>query len=163
VLLRVEERRARARTAVRCRLGDRAIARSAAGLGRDAAEVRGLLDDTTKLADRQARALASLATQLQQVTAAQRAIGGHTAASGDAMARARDAVEGVGGEVAGIVQTMREVADAAGDITQIALQTRLVAFNASVEAKRAGDAGRGFGVVADAVRIWQRASSSRRS
>jgi methyl-accepting chemotaxis protein len=57
-----------------------------------------------------------------------------------------------GGEVAGIVQTLREVAEAAGDITQIALQTRLVAFNASVEAKRAGEAGRGFGVVADAVK-----------
>ena len=41
---------------------------------------------------------------------------------------------------------------AAGTITQIALQARLVAFNASVEAKRAGDAGRGFGVVADAVK-----------
>lgn len=47
---------------------------------------------------------------------------------------------------------MRDVARAAESITQIALQTRLVAFNASVEAKRAGDAGRGFGVVADAVK-----------
>ena len=47
---------------------------------------------------------------------------------------------------------MRDVAGAAESITQIALQTRLVAFNASVEAKRAGDAGRGFGVVADAVK-----------
>jgi methyl-accepting chemotaxis protein len=44
------------------------------------------------------------------------------------------------------------VSDAAGQITRIALQTRLVAFNASVEAKRAGEAGRGFGVVADAVK-----------
>lgn len=47
---------------------------------------------------------------------------------------------------------MRDVARAAESITEIALQTRLVAFNASVEAKRAGDAGRGFGVVADAVK-----------
>jgi len=44
------------------------------------------------------------------------------------------------------------VSRAAESITQIALQTRLVAFNASVEAKRAGEAGRGFGVVADAVK-----------
>lgn len=58
----------------------------------------------------------------------------------------------VASEVAGIVQVLHEVSAAAGDITQIALQTRLVAFNASVEAKRAGEAGRGFGVVADAVK-----------
>jgi methyl-accepting chemotaxis protein len=68
------------------------------------------------------------------------------------VAGAREAVEAVGGEVAGIVDTLREVASAASEITQIALQTRLVAFNASVEAKRAGEAGRGFGVVADAVK-----------
>ena len=79
-------------------------------------------------------------------------IGGHTRAEPDAVARARQAVEAVGGEVGGIVDTLRQVADAAGQITQIALQTRLVAFNASVEAKRAGEAGRGFGVVADAVK-----------
>jgi len=47
---------------------------------------------------------------------------------------------------------LRDVARAAESITEIALQTRLIAFNASVEAKRAGDAGRGFGVVADAVK-----------
>jgi hypothetical protein len=61
-------------------------------------------------------------------------------------------VQSLGGEVTAIVDTLHQVADAAGQITQIALQTRLVAFNASVEAKRAGEAGRGFGVVADAVK-----------
>jgi methyl-accepting chemotaxis protein len=128
------------------------LARQASTLGRDAAEVRGTIDDTTKLAARQAQALQALAEQMREVTAAQQAIGRHGDAGRDAVARARTAVEGVGHEVGGIVQTLREVADAAADITQIALQTRLVAFNASVEAKRAGDAGRGFGVVADAVK-----------
>ena len=128
------------------------IARHASHLGREAAEVRGLIDDAQKVAKRQAEALLQLSTQVQQVTQSQDAISAQTHASRDAVTRAREAVEGVGREVTGIVDTLRQVSGAAGQITQIALQTRLVAFNASVEAKRAGDAGRGFGVVADAVK-----------
>jgi methyl-accepting chemotaxis protein len=128
------------------------ISKQASTMGREVAEVRGQIDDTTKGAERQAKAVAALAEQVRSVTQAQEDIGGVAAGSRDAMARARQAVEGVGKEVSGIVDTLRHVADAAGQITQVALQTRLVAFNASVEAKRAGDAGRGFGVVADAVR-----------
>jgi methyl-accepting chemotaxis protein len=128
------------------------IARHASHLGREAAEVRGLIDDAQKVAKRQAEALLQLSTQVQQVTQSQDAISAQTHASRDAVTRAREAVEGVGREVGGIVDTLREVSGAAAQISQIALQTRLVAFNASVEAKRAGDAGRGFGVVADAVK-----------
>lgn len=128
------------------------IGKQASTMGREVAEVRGQLDDTTKGAARQAQAVAALAEQLKSITRAQDDISGVTAGSLGAVARARQAVEGIGTEVSGIVDTLRNVADAAGQITQIALQTRLVAFNASVEAKRAGDAGRGFGVVADAVK-----------
>jgi methyl-accepting chemotaxis protein len=124
----------------------------ASTMGREAAEVRGVIEDTQKLSARQAQAVAALAQQLQQITRSQESIGAHTQGSLGAVAHARSAVETVGREVGGIVETLRQVADAAGQITQIALQTRLVAFNASVEAKRAGEAGRGFGVVADAVK-----------
>jgi methyl-accepting chemotaxis protein len=128
------------------------IGKQASTMGREVAEVRGQLDDTTKGAERQTRAVAALAEQVRSITQAQEQIGSVTAGSREAVSRARAAVEGVGQEVSGIVDTLRHVSDAASQITQVALQTRLVAFNASVEAKRAGDAGRGFGVVADAVK-----------
>ncbi|MFY7866133.1 methyl-accepting chemotaxis protein [Roseateles sp.] len=130
----------------------RDIAQRVSSVGRDAAEVRGVLEDTQKVVMAQAEAMGALSTDLSQVRQAQQAISQATEQSRAAVGRASLALEGVGQEVGGIVQTLRQVSDAASEITKIALQTRLVAFNASVEARRAGEAGRGFGVVADAVK-----------
>jgi methyl-accepting chemotaxis protein len=128
------------------------ISQQASRMGREAAEVRGVLEDSGKEMGLRADLVSALTRQVDDVVSAQKAIGDTTGAGVSAMGRAREAVEAVAGEVGGIVETLRHVAQAAGQITQIAMQTRLVAFNASVEAKRAGDAGRGFSVVADAVR-----------
>ena len=130
----------------------RSISERVSSLGRESAEVRGLLDDTTKASERGVVAIASLTGQVKDINVAQASIGTTSNAGLAAVERVRTAVEGVGREVGEAVSTLREVAKAAEGITQIALQTRLVAFNASVEAKRAGEAGRGFGVVADAVK-----------
>ena len=130
----------------------RDIAGKASELGRGAAELDGTIEDVVASGNRQVTEIGQLATDMQAMVQSNRAIEASGNASRVAMGQARDAVAHVGEGVLGVVTSLRDVAAAATDITQIALQTRLVAFNATVEAKRAGEAGAGFAVVADAVK-----------
>ena len=50
------------------------IAERASSMGREAAEVRGVIDDTTKAAQRSAQAVSALAQRVQEITSAQNAI-----------------------------------------------------------------------------------------
>ncbi|MDO9006112.1 MAG: methyl-accepting chemotaxis protein [Aquabacterium sp.] len=128
------------------------LQRDTDGLGHEAAELRGTLEDSSAVALQQEEGFTVLAGQLKDIGQAQHRIRDSSHQSLASVAQARQSVEHVGHEVAQVIDTLKHVASAARDITQVALQTRLVAFNASVEAKRAGEAGRGFSVVADAVK-----------
>lgn len=128
------------------------LERDTSGLGCEAAQLRGSLEDTTAVANHQTETLASLVAKLHDIVRSQDQIHAETVGGMASMQQARESVAHVGREVSGVVETLHQVSDAAQQITQVALQTRLVAFNASVEAKRAGEAGAGFSVVADAVK-----------
>jgi methyl-accepting chemotaxis protein len=130
----------------------RDIARQAAELGRGAAELDGVIEDVVAVSGRQVGEMDQLRADMQAMVQSNRAIATSAGAGRAAVGQARTAVVHVGEGVLGVVTSLREVARAATEITQIALQTRLVAFNATVEAKRAGEAGAGFAVVADAVK-----------
>lgn len=68
-----------------------------------------------------------------------------------AQAAAREATDSMA-VVKGLGEASDRIGDVVKSISQIAWQTKLLAFNAKIEASRAGEAGRGFEVVAQEVK-----------
>ncbi|WP_143338160.1 methyl-accepting chemotaxis protein [Demequina sp. NBRC 110054] len=101
----------------------------------------------------------TVATATEEMTASIREIASSTNAGAAVAAQAVEAVETASSTVAQLGDSSAQIGDVVKLITQIAEQTNLLALNATIEAARAGEAGKGFAVVASEVKDLAQATA----
>jgi methyl-accepting chemotaxis protein len=94
----------------------------------------------------------TVASAAEELTSSIQEISRQVAASSQITTDAVQHAQTANDKVSGLVHSAQRVGEVVGMITDIAEQTNLLALNATIEAARAGEAGKGFAVVASEVK-----------
>ncbi len=94
----------------------------------------------------------TVASATEELSSSQREISRHVHQSSDVSTHAASQAEDTKSTVENMVEEVGKIGTVVGLISDIAEQTNLLALNATIEAARAGEAGKGFAVVASEVK-----------